>query len=93
MEQILISGALLFLVAFICAIALVYLHGKFDVETDDTVEKVSSLLSGANCGACGRPGCNNFAEALIEGRASVDFCPQIKSKKQEILDLLEKKDK
>ena len=39
------------------------------VEADVRVEKVTSLLPGYNCGACGYPGCAGLAEALVNGEA------------------------
>ncbi len=37
------------------------------VEPDKRVQDIEKLLPGANCGACGYPGCNAFAEAIVEG--------------------------
>ena len=34
------------------------------VETDPNIEKIRELLPGANCGGCGFPGCDAFAQAL-----------------------------
>lgn len=48
---------------------------KFAVEVDPKVEQVADALSGANCGACGYPGCSSFAEAVVEGKVSVGSCP------------------
>jgi len=39
----------------------------FAVHRDPRVEQVLDLLPGANCGACGYPGCSGFAEALVKG--------------------------
>jgi electron transport complex protein RnfB len=47
---------------------------KFYVVADPRLEKVVSSLPGANCGACGFPGCMGFAQALLKGRASLDSC-------------------
>lgn len=47
---------------------------KFCVVTDPRLEKVLGRLPGANCGACGMPGCMGFAEALIQGTCTVDKC-------------------
>lgn len=48
---------------------------KFCIATDPKLEKVFSLLPGANCGACGMPGCMGFAQALIKGTCTIDKCP------------------
>lgn len=47
----------------------------FAVEVDPKVEAVRSALPGANCGACGFPGCDGLANAIAEGRAPVTACP------------------
>ncbi|MFU8891679.1 MAG: RnfABCDGE type electron transport complex subunit B [Anaerosomatales bacterium] len=47
---------------------------KFSVEVDPKVERVLSVLPGANCGACGNPSCFAAAEALVEGTIPVTAC-------------------
>ncbi|RKD33195.1 RnfABCDGE type electron transport complex subunit B [Thermohalobacter berrensis] len=47
----------------------------FAVEVDPKVEKIRAALPGANCGACGYPGCDGFANAVAEGKAPVNGCP------------------
>ncbi len=47
---------------------------RFAVKVDPRVEEVLEALPGANCGACGYPGCSGFAEAVVEEKASVDGC-------------------
>ena len=47
---------------------------KFCVVTDPRLEKIYAKLPGANCGACGKPGCIGFAEALIQGTCTVERC-------------------
>jgi electron transport complex protein RnfB len=47
---------------------------KFCVETDPRLDKIFACLPGANCGACGKPGCIGFAESLIEGKANITDC-------------------
>ena len=47
---------------------------KFAVHTDPKVEKILALLPGANCGACGYPGCSGLAEAIATGKATVAPC-------------------
>ena len=53
---------------------LMFASKKFHVQEDERVEKVRSCLAGANCGACGFPGCDGFAKAVVEGKAPVDGC-------------------
>ncbi|MBS4022797.1 MAG: hypothetical protein KGZ79_10340 [Dethiobacter sp.] len=33
------------------------------------------VLPGANCGACGYPGCEGFALAVVNGAAPAEGCP------------------
>jgi len=47
----------------------------FAVEVDPKVEAVRSVLPGANCGACGFPGCDGLAKAIAAGNAPVNGCP------------------
>ncbi len=47
----------------------------FAVEVDPRVEAVRAALPGANCGACGYPGCDGLAEAIASGEAPVNACP------------------
>lgn len=45
----------------------------FKVEKDERAEKISAILPGANCGACGYAGCSAYADAIVEG-APVNAC-------------------
>lgn len=38
---------------------------KFAVEADPKVEEVLEVLAGAQCGGCGYPGCEGYAEAVV----------------------------
>ncbi len=53
---------------------LAYVAQRFTVEEDARVETICDLLPGANCGACGFPGCINFAENIVKGNVSVSSC-------------------
>ena len=48
---------------------------KFQVEVDPRVEAILNALPGANCGACGFPGCAGLADAIAAGKAPVNKCP------------------
>jgi electron transport complex protein RnfB len=43
----------------------------FGVEEDPRVEQITDVLPGANCGACGYPGCRGYAQAVLAG---ADIC-------------------
>lgn len=47
----------------------------FAVEVDPKVEQIRGALPGANCGACGFPGCDGLASAIANGSAPVNGCP------------------
>ncbi|SES65675.1 RnfABCDGE type electron transport complex subunit B [Anaerobranca gottschalkii] len=47
----------------------------FAVEVDPRVDAINEILPGANCGACGYPGCGGFAEAVVGGKAPITGCP------------------
>lgn len=55
-----------------CVIGLAVLF--FSVKSDDRIEKISSLLPGANCGGCGFAGCGDFARAIVEEGADPASC-------------------
>ena len=54
---------------------LAYASQKFAVEVDPRAEAIRDALPGANCGGCGKPGCDSFAKAVAAGEAPVDGCP------------------
>ena len=58
------------------AVILYFVAQKFKVEEDPRIDTVDSILPGANCGGCGKPGCRGFAEATVKA-TSLDglFCP------------------
>ena len=63
-------GSLGALFGVILAVAAI----KFRVEVNPKVEQIFEALPGANCGACGKPGCLGFAEALVKGDAEPNGC-------------------
>lgn len=58
----------------ILGLGLAYAARKLAVPRDPKVEKINSILPGANCGGCGYPGCVQFAEAVVRGEAPPDGC-------------------
>lgn len=56
--------------ATVLAVAHHFLH----VEEDPRLEAVSDLLPGNNCGACGEPGCNAFADLLVKAKVQPGAC-------------------
>lgn len=58
----------------ILGVALAFAAKRFHVEVDPKVERIHEVLPGANCGACGHPGCFAAAEAMAEGKAAAHTC-------------------
>ena len=50
----------------------------FFVKVDERFEKVTSMLPGYNCGACGSPGCKGLAEKIVSGEKDPSACKPIK---------------
>ncbi len=58
------------------AVVLYFVAQKFKVDEDPRIDEVESILPGANCGACGYPGCRGMAEALVkQDDISALYCP------------------
>lgn len=53
---------------------LAYVAVKVAVPADERVTAVREKLPGANCGACGYPGCDGMAAALVKGEAKPNAC-------------------
>ena len=72
--QILFAVAVLGALGIGFGLVLSFADKKFAVAVDEREAKVRACLAGANCGACGYPGCDGFAKAVVEGKAQVDGC-------------------
>lgn len=59
---------------FTLASVLAIANKKLYVYEDPRIDDVEGMLPGANCGACGFPGCRPFAEELVAGNASPGGC-------------------
>ena len=62
-----IAVGVLCAISAVCAIILVIAAKYMFVPVDETVTKIRECLPGANCGACGYAGCDNYASELAEG--------------------------
>ncbi|MCB1861265.1 MAG: RnfABCDGE type electron transport complex subunit B [Chromatiaceae bacterium] len=73
------------LLASVLAIA----NRKLFVYEDPRIDEVEEMLPHANCGACGKPGCRPFAEALVKGELDPALCtPNSQAMTEEIADFL-----
>ncbi|PLX84319.1 MAG: ferredoxin [Desulfuromonas sp.] len=70
-------------IGLLAAAALGFAAKKFAVEVDPREAAILELLSGANCGACGYPGCGAFAKAVATGAAAPNECPAADSETSE----------
>ncbi|HOB90420.1 MAG: RnfABCDGE type electron transport complex subunit B [Bacillota bacterium] len=62
-------------IGVVLGIALAVAARKLAVEVDPREAEINEVLPGANCGACGHPGCSGYAAAVVAGTAGVDKCP------------------
>lgn len=74
MNTILISGTVAFGIAGVLGVLLGVFKQIFHVEVDPKVSQIREVLPGANCGACGYPGCDGFASAVASGKAKTNGC-------------------
>ena len=61
-------------IGLIFGLLLAFAAHIFAVKRDERAEKILSVLPGANCGSCGYAGCGAYAEAVVNGTASVNGC-------------------
>lgn len=75
MEDILIPILALGGLGLVFGLGLSIASNVFSVEIDPKIEAIDKALPGANCGACGFPGCAGLAEAIANGESPTDACP------------------
>lgn len=71
---VLLSGAILGGLGMSFALLIALVHRRFFVWEDPRIDVLSGMLPGANCGACGHPGCRAFAESVVAGRNAPAEC-------------------
>jgi electron transport complex protein RnfB len=69
-KAVIALGGIALLFGILLAIASV----RFRVKTDPRLNDLIDALPGSNCGACGFPGCEAAAQAVLDGKAGVDVC-------------------
>lgn len=76
MEQQYLAMIVLGVVGFTAALILYLVAKKFNVKEDPRISEIEEILPGANCGACGRKGCHDFAvECCKNGSLDGLNCP------------------
>jgi Na+-translocating ferredoxin:NAD+ oxidoreductase RNF subunit RnfB len=71
---VLITAAFALVLAFVLGAALGFFKEFFAVQRNPLAESIREALPGANCGACGFPGCENYALAIAAGNAPINAC-------------------
>lgn len=70
-ELVKFTAVFLLGISAVFGMGLAFAAKKFSVKEDPRVEQVSDVLAHAHCGACGYPGCRQYAEQVV-------FNPDIK---------------
>ena len=84
-KGILIAIAVMVVLAFILGFVVSLVSSKFKVEEDTRQQTIVSLLPGANCGACGNPGCEAYAKKIFNKESDGSSCTVIKGEAKEKL--------
>ena len=75
MMNIILTLGVSLAISFLLGLLLGTFKKVFYVAVDPKVALIRSVLPGANCGACGYPGCDGFAAAVAKGEAKTNGCP------------------
>lgn len=67
---------ILYLALCLCLIGILlsFLYSLTDKNSDSCEKRIEKLLPGINCGQCGYPGCQAYANALAKGEAASNLC-------------------
>lgn len=82
-ESFFLPAIVLAAVGGIFGVLIAILSKVFAVNVDERLEKITEMLPGYNCGACGYPGCSGLADGIVNGKAVSTMC---KPGKQEMRD-------
>jgi electron transport complex protein RnfB len=74
MTLLIASIAILGLLGLLMGAGLGFASKKLTVQTDPRIDLVLGILPGANCGACGFPGCFQYAKSIVEDGAVPGLC-------------------
>ena len=74
MEAIMMPVVVLGITGVLMGLFLAFASKKFEVEVDPKVEAILAILPGANCGACGFPGCAGYATGVALEGAKMTLC-------------------
>lgn len=74
MSTILFPVAIVVIIGIFAGIILTVAAKFMSVPVDERVTNVREVLPGANCGACGFAGCDEYAEKLVHENAPTNRC-------------------
>lgn len=74
MNEILIALAVVAAIGLIAGVLLTLASHFLRVEEDERAVMLRACLPGANCGACGYAGCDEYANALANDGAKANLC-------------------
>jgi len=74
MREVLVALISLGGIGLFFGVVLAFLDKKLKVEVDPTIEKVTRMLPGLNCGACGFAGCDVFAQRVVKAKDLFGGC-------------------
>jgi Na+-translocating ferredoxin:NAD+ oxidoreductase RNF subunit RnfB len=74
LHAVILSVEILAGVGLVFAAFIALASWKLRVYEDPRIDIVTSMLPGANCGACGFPGCRGFAEQVVSGKKQPAGC-------------------
>ncbi len=74
MTVILIPAAVVGVLGLAYGLFLAIASKAFYVEVDPKIEQIIEALPGANCGACGVPGCGAYAESIVNEGNQLNKC-------------------
>ncbi len=73
-ESVLTAFLVVTLIGLAAALLLALASHFLSVKEDENVKLVRECLPGANCGACGYAGCDEYAKAVASGDAKTNLC-------------------
>ena len=74
MILVIVTAVFALVLALVLGLALGFFREFFAVPHDPLIDRILEALPGSNCGACGFPGCGNYAAAIAAGNAAADKC-------------------
>ncbi len=74
LEDVLIAVAVVAAVGLLAGIILAVANHFMGIKEDERYTTIRACLPGANCGACGCSGCDDYAKAVFEGTAKPNLC-------------------